>query len=281
VGSLASNPRKPDTVDVNGNTVCLDGVKSLAPSADTIGILARSVADLKLFAHAINLFKGRPTPAQRPVNQCRFAFVKTDQFDIEGSNDLKVVWAQAKQLLLATGCQVEQIDLGPKYEGWMGPDGRFTQMCRSEGGVAMQREYVVGKTQMGEGLPAWVDNDINPLEMLRARDDLSALRPEFDEIVSRYDAIITPTLPDTAPLVTSGGRPYFNSLFTGLHVPTVHVPGFAGEDGMPMGLTLVGGRFKDQDLLEVAEVVAEVWIGADGGKLKRIPAPEGAVHVKP
>lgn len=227
------------------------------------------------------MFKGRPTPKQKPINQCKFAFFKTDQFDIEGSDDIKVVWESAKQLLVDAGCIVEEVDLGPKYEGWMGPDGRFTQMCKAEGGVAMKREYVIGKNQMGEGLLDWVDNDINPFEMLKARDELSILRPEFDEIVSRYDAIITPTLPDTAPVVTSGGRPGYNSLFTGLHVPTVHIPGFAGEDGMPMGLTLVGGRFKDQDLLEVAKLVAEVWIGADGGKLKRIPAPEGVVHVKP
>jgi hypothetical protein len=64
-------------------------------------------------------------------------------------------------------------------------------------------------------------------------------------------------------------------------VPTVHVPGFAGEDGLPMGLTLVGARFKDQALLEVAQTVAGVWIGADGGKMKKVPAPDGAVHVKP
>jgi amidase len=176
---------------------------------------------------------------------------------------------------------VEEIDLGSKYKGWMGAQGRFTQIVKAEGGVAMKREYVIGKGQMGEGLPEWVDNDINPFVMLKARDELAALRPDFDAIAGQYDAIITPTVPNTAPPVTVGDRPGFNSLFTGLHVPTVHIPGFAGEDGMPMGLTLVGARYKDQDLLEVARVVAEVWIGADGGKLKRVPAPEGTVHVKP
>jgi Asp-tRNA(Asn)/Glu-tRNA(Gln) amidotransferase A subunit family amidase len=217
----------------------------------------------------------------KSINQCKIAFYKTDQFQPEVSEDLVNTWEKAKHLLSDKGCIVEEIDLGSKYNGWMGAQGRFTQIILAEGGVAMKREYVVGKEQMGEGLSGWVDKSIDPLVMLKARHELAALRPEFDAIAGQYDAIITPTLPDTAPPVTSGGRPGFNSLFTGLHVPTVHVPGFAGEDGMPMGLTLVGARYKDQDLLEVAKMVAEVWIGADGGKLKRVPAPEGVVHVKP
>jgi len=50
---------------------------------------------------------------------------------------------------------------------------------------------------------------------------------------------------------------------------------------MPMCLTLVGARFQDQDLLEVAQKVAALWIGADFGKKKKVPAPKGAIHVKP
>lgn len=246
-----------------------------------MGILARSIDDFKLFAQAIELFKGRPAPKKKAINQCEFAFVKTDQFDLEASDDLKNVWEQAKKALVATGALVDILDLGDKYEGWMGPEGRFTQMCRAEAGVCMRREYVIGKDLMGKDLPAWCENAITPEALLLARDDLAFLRPDFDKIASRYDAIITPTLPDVAPDVSSGGRPYFNSLWTGLHAPTVHVPGFAGADGMPMGLTLVGARFKDSDLLEVAQAVAGVWIGADGGKMKKVPAPEGVVHVKP
>jgi hypothetical protein len=40
-------------------------------------------------------------------------------------------------------------------------------------------------------------------------------------------------------------------------------------------------RYEDEKLLRVAKLVAEVFIGADEGTLKQIPAPEGAVHVRP
>jgi amidase len=59
-------------------------------------------------------------------------------------------------------------------------------------------------------------------------------------------------------------------MWTALHTPVINVPGFAGEvrflcslltpispsdpkiqNGMPVGLTLVSGRYKDRQLLKV------------------------------
>jgi amidase len=257
-------------------------VKSLAPSADTLGFHARSISDIDLIVKALELFKGRPPKSNKSIGQCKFAFVKTDQFDLEASDDLKAVWEQAKQILSTTGAEVEEVDLGKRYEGWMGPEGKFTDICAVEGAAALQRECVVGGDKVGEGVFEWFAKDITFESMLAARDELAILKPDFDSIVSQYDAIITPTVHNVASVAgQGGGLPFFGSLWTGLGVPTVHVPGFAGESGMPMGLTLVGARYKDQDLLKVARVVAESWIGADDGKLKRVPAPEGVVHLRP
>jgi Asp-tRNA(Asn)/Glu-tRNA(Gln) amidotransferase A subunit family amidase len=221
--------------------VCLDGVKSLAPTGDTIGFLARSLSDIELIGGVLGLFTNSPST---PINlkSCKFAFIKTDQFAPKATNDLKNIWAQAKSLLSSAGAEVVDLDLGPRYEGWMGEHGRYTRMCRAEGGISMQRELVTGRELMGADLPAWVENDILAKEVLRSRDDLGALRPDFDAIAARYDAIITPTLADTAPGKESGGDPYFGSLWTGLHAPSIHVPGFAGENGLPIGLTLVSSR---------------------------------------
>lgn len=264
-------------------TLCLDGVKSLAPSADTLGFHARSISDFELIAKALDLFKGRrPANLMKPIGQHKFAFIKTDEFEPEATDDLKAIWEQAKQVLSATGASVIELDLGKTYAGWSGPDGKFTDMCAVEGAVALQRECVVGGDEVGTGVFEWFAKDISFESMLAARDELAILKPDFDSIVSQYDAIIAPTVHNVAPIAgQGGGLPFFGSLWTGLGVPTVHVPGFAGESGMPMGLTLVGARYKDQDLLEVARAVAGVWIGADGGKMRKIPAPEGVVHIQP
>lgn len=47
-------------------------------------------------------------------------------------------------------------------------------------------------------------------------------------------------------------------------MPVVNLPAFKGEHGMPIGVSLVAGRFRDQHLLNVAKVLAEPLM-AEGG----------------
>lgn len=39
-------------------------------------------------------------------------------------------------------------------------------------------------------------------------------------------------------------------------------------------------RYEDEQLLQVAKLVAEVFVGADQGRLNKVPAPEGVMHLK-
>ena len=53
-------------------------------------------------------------------------------------------------------------------------------------------------------------------------------------------------------------------MWTALHVPSVNLPGFAGENGMPIGLTLVGPRYYDLHALRASKAIGEVF-EAEGG----------------
>ena len=44
-------------------------------------------------------------------------------------------------------------------------------------------------------------------------------------------------------------------MWTILHAPVLNVIGFKGENGMPIGLTLVGARYADRSLLHAAKTV--------------------------
>lgn len=97
-------------------------------------------------------------------------------------------------------------------------------------------------------------------DYLQAFDGLAALRPKFDAIAKQYSALIVPSVPDEAPVgFTSTGSAVFNSMWTALHVPVVNAPGFQGEDGMPVGLTLLAPRYRDQALLAIAKEVGKIW----------------------
>lgn len=50
------------------------------------------------------------------------------------------------------------------------------------------------------------------------------------------------------------------------------------QTGMPIGLSLVSGRYRDQKLVAVAKEVAKVFKGAHGGQIHKLPGvPSGLV----
>lgn len=59
-------------------------------------------------------------------------------------------------------------------------------------------------------------------------------------------------------------------LFQALHTPVVNIPGFKGENGLPIGLSLVAPRYHDRKLLAVSEKVGEIF-EAEGGWKRGLP----------
>jgi Asp-tRNA(Asn)/Glu-tRNA(Gln) amidotransferase A subunit family amidase len=54
-----------------------------------------------------------------------------------------------------------------------------------------------------------------------------------------------------------------------LHQPVVNIPGFQGENGLPIGLSLVAPRFHDRRLLAVSTEVGAIF-ESDGGWKRRV-----------
>ena len=53
-----------------------------------------------------------------------------------------------------------------------------------------------------------------------------------------------------------------------MHAPALNIPGFAGENGLPIGLTAVGARFTDRHLLHVATTLGPVF-EKEGGWIRK------------
>src|SRR2546426_242728 len=84
-----------------------------------------------------------------------------------------------------------------------------------------------------------------------AAEDTKAGLAELVE--KRYDAILTPAAPGTAPRgLASTGEPIFSTLWTLCGMPAVSVPLMQGENGLPLGVQLVGPRDGDARLLRTA-----------------------------
>jgi len=73
----------------------------------------------------------------------------------------------------------------------------------------------------------------------------------------RYDAILTPAAPGTAPKgLASTGDPSFCTLWTLCGMPAVSLPLLKGANGLPLGVQLVDPRDSDARLLRTARWLA-------------------------
>ncbi|ORX34070.1 amidase signature domain-containing protein [Kockovaella imperatae] len=262
------------------NSISRDGIKVSSLILDTPGLYARSLTDLQLLLKVLNVHDDVPPPMlPKPLSDCRFAYVKTVVWDSEGqpSREVERAWAKSRQLLEEAGAHVEDLDLGQDFENIV--NGRHADIMSWDAGLNFYNEYEdpVNRRHLAQMLVEKVEarSAISQKQYLHALDSIPALRPRFDAIAEQYDAIVTPSVPGEAPQGTKTGTHIFNAMWTVLHVPCVNVPGFAGENGMPVGLTLVGPRFHDERLLTVSRSVAHVWLHADATELRPLPVPEG------
>jgi len=80
-------------------------------------------------------------------------------------------------------------------------------------------------------------------------------RQALADLMAEHDVILTASAPGAAPKgLGSTGNPMFNRLWTLMGTPCVNVPGLS-EDGLPLGIQIVGRFGRDRAALEAAAFV--------------------------
>lgn len=241
------------------NTISREGQKIYSLTLDTLGFYARSVEDLKVLGKVFGIEDDTPPQAPRDgVQSLKFASLKTMAWDKAGSGTRDAM-SKGAELLRSHGAVVEEISFPSEFDKLL---NWHTCVLFSEGRSAFRPEYMMARDRLDEFLVKHAENGhgYSKKDYLEAFDGMASLRPKWDAIAEQYAAVIVPSIPDEAPIgLESTGSAVFNSMWTALHVPVVNVPGFQGENGMPVGLSLVAPRYKDQALLAVAKEVGKVW----------------------
>ncbi|KAI8961288.1 amidase signature enzyme [Daldinia sp. FL1419] len=249
------------------NAVSREGVKIYSPNLDTVGFFARSVEDLQLLADAFALGDDTPPREDLSIKGTKFALLKTMVWPQAGPGTVAALEAGAK-VLRAHGAEVEEIQLPPEFDKmpeWHGV------ILDADARATFLPEYRITKEKLTSLLVDHVENSskISHAAQLEAFDGIAALRPRIDAIAGKYAAILTPSVVDEAPVgIDFTGSPAFNKIWTALHVPVVNIPGFKGENGMPIGLSLVAPRYHDRHLLTVSKAVGEVFQAEGGWKTR-------------
>jgi len=245
------------------NSVTREGQKIYALILDTLGFYARSVRDLELIADTFAIFDDVPAPIDFSVKGAKFAYLKTMVWPNVGPGTSNAM-DKAVALLRAHGAEVEETFLPEELNDL--PAWHATVLA-SEGRTAFLPEYTTAKDKISQQLIGHVENSdkITRKAQLEAFDKISAARPVVDQILSKYAAVLTPSVPDEAPLgIERTGSAAFCLIWTALHTPVVNVPGFQGENSMPIGISLVAPRYHDRHLLAVSQKVGQIF-EAEGG----------------
>ncbi|NJM55851.1 MAG: amidase, partial [Verrucomicrobiae bacterium] len=230
---------------------------------DTVGLFARSLDDLALLADSmagydpaddVSFRDGRSRLSDwiraEPPLPPMFAYVPTPAFDAHAEAVMADAFGELIGALMPYSVeQLETPSLAPAAEA-----AYVVQLA--ENGFHYGPLVARGR----ELIPDALADRITKGRRVTADDYMAALAvretayANVESILQDYSAILTPAAPGPAPALADAttGNPIFNALWTFLGCPCVTLPLLQTEDGLPIGVQLVGARGDDGRLLRTA-----------------------------
>ncbi len=135
---------------------------------------------------------------------------------------------------------------------------------RSEGfGTEVKRRIMLGSFVLSSGY-----YDAYYLKALKTK---SLINKAFDEAFSKYDVLLSPTAPTTAPAMGSSLSDPIKMYLSDIYTVSVNLAGLAamsvpcGVDslGLPIGMQIIGRRFSEKTILKTAYAYERLAMGQD------------------
>lgn len=235
------------------------GMKVMSESLDTIGVMARSVADCAL---AMSALTGGDlgNPDAKPGRAPRLALVMGPAQDMLAPETLALMERTAEACRRA-GATVDALEIPAVLR--TAYDAHPTVM-NAESAEALAWEMDHARAQISDVLRERMDwGAAQPRAALQAaRAAFAAAQAALPGWTQGYDAILTPAAPGEAPHGLGWtGDPACNTLWTLLRGPCISVPAGTGPQGLPLGVQLAGRRGEDAQVLAWAAWVAAALKG--------------------
>lgn len=234
----------------------LDGVKPLAPSLDHAGFLARSLEDIKIFFTAI---LGHEHFSKRPL-----------KLPGKTASELVVTTLSgAWEMVLQKDCQqaVEDCFAGAKSRGSKFSEEVIfsdferltsdqTTLMAAESVQTFEYERKHEFQKLSDHIKNLLEegSKVTSTQLAQARIPIENPEEFEDRLFCNADILLCPSTLDTAPLLgTATGNPLMSRAFNILGLPTLTVPYGLADNGLPLGVQVVGRRGNDFSLLLFAE----------------------------
>ena len=236
----------------------LAGIKSFAPSFDSLGSLTRDVADAQwlrsaLLGESLSLDNSVWSGAPR-IGLCRTPWWE------QADPDCQRAIESAAQQLARGGAVISEAVLPP-------PFGQLAQHHKTimawEAARSLAFEYDTHKGQLSPQLRQLLDDGlaIERSVYLGVMDAMAAAKTIFEDWMHPWDVLLAPSAMGAAPAgLHATGDPLFSRMWTLLGVPSVTLPGATARNGLPVGVQLVC-RFRDDEQLLAIARWAEPLLG--------------------
>ena len=238
------------------------GVFEQSPTLDQMGLFATSLEDLGLVTDALSIHDSRdphsiaaPRPScfqgacSEPPMDPNFAILTLPYSKLQS----RACTEGFRELADALEGQVEVLEAPPMFEELIRAQ-RIIHM--TEAHHAFDRLGFVGSPHLSSVLAKMLGEgkNIAQNEYEEALEIRASAESFFQSFFEDFDAILSPSASGEAPLFSEGhtGDPIFCTVWTLAGLPTLNLPIMQGENGLPIGLQMVGRLRDDARLLRTA-----------------------------
>jgi Asp-tRNA(Asn)/Glu-tRNA(Gln) amidotransferase A subunit family amidase len=171
-------------------------------------------------------------------------------------NSEKEVWEttqKAVRKFARAGARVEEVKMPPSFAA--AQDAHHI-IFRVEAASFHERLFETHRDLYRPNLSKLIEAGllIPSVDYLRAQKIKGLFRKEMDEVVERYDFLVTPATSSAAPKgLSSTGNPWFQVPWSLSGLPTVGLPAGLNSQGLPLGIQLVGRAFGEGPLLAMVQ----------------------------
>lgn len=223
------------------------GVMTLSPSNDTVGVLARDVADAAFFSRGLHAERGTLPVASRP----RILVCRSSQWSHLSAPGLQAIESFAARLERA-GARVGHFELAPELESAITLQSRIVAWEARHSLVAERLDHAA---RLSPRLQLRLDEAaaVTVQEYMGMLQRAALVRVRVQALFAQADALLYPAADGEAEAgVEQSGSPRFGALWTLAHVPCVALPIGRGPAGLPLGVQLIGAHGDDERLLAIA-----------------------------
>lgn len=241
------------------NTINAAGMKHLAESLDTIGIIGRTVEDCALLVHAVS---ARPLPnfsvkLERPP---RIGLCRTSRWQ-HASPATQALLEEVAKTLAGRGAAVHDLNLPEDFDRLYDTQRLIADF---EAGRSLAWEYDHHPELLSEHMRTTLPKNfaIARASYDEAMRHARECRLRVVDATKDVDVLLTPSAPDEAPAgLQRTGDSLFNRNWTLLGAACVTVPADRGPKGLPLGVQLVAPYDEDYRVLQCAHWVSRALGG--------------------